>query len=75
MEQNNYGAELGFRWHISLVTADQLELPSHNPLFRPKSEAIRYLTGPEITHPGTELVDLISGCGTRVVQEMTRSRK
>ena len=57
-------AELGFRWHFSLATSDQLEAANYNPLFRPKSGEIRYLTGPEITHPGTGLANFIRIYGT-----------
>ena len=57
-------AELGFRWRFSLVISDQLEATNYNPLFRPKSGEIRYLTGPEITHPGTGLANFISFYGT-----------
>ena len=61
--QTNERVEFGFRWEFSLATFYQRELGNHNPLFKPKSGAIRYLIGPEIIHPGPVLVNFLSFCG------------
>jgi len=50
----------GFRSHPSLVASNQREPANYNPLYKPQSGAIRYLTGPEITYPGVDLANFLN---------------
>ena len=56
----NYASDGISHWR----TLDQLELSNHNPLFKPKSGTIQYLTRPEVTHARWDAVDLPKDSGT-----------
>jgi len=39
------------------------EPANYDPLYKPQSGAIRYLTGPEITYPGVDLANFLNFFG------------